>query len=103
MSTEKIVIGMLAGLAAGTALGVLFAPDKGSNTRKKISDKGNAMVNELGAKYKDVKSEVSKTIDRVKGDYANVIQDGQNLVDDLTHKTNQGMDGLSKAYQGKVK
>jgi gas vesicle protein len=99
MSTEKIVIGMLAGLAAGTALGVLFAPDKGSNTRKKISDKGNAMANELGAKYKDVKSEVSKTIDRVKDQYSNVMQDGQNLVEDITHKANQGADGLSKTYQ----
>ena len=37
MSTEKVVVGVLAGIAVGVLFGVLFAPDKGSETRKKIS------------------------------------------------------------------
>ena len=40
MSTGKIVVGVLAGVAVGALLGVLFAPDKGSETRKKISKGG---------------------------------------------------------------
>jgi gas vesicle protein len=34
----KILAGILAGLAAGVAIGILFAPDKGSETRDKLSD-----------------------------------------------------------------
>ena len=37
-STEKMILGLGVGLAIGAALGILFAPDKGKETRKKISD-----------------------------------------------------------------
>lgn len=35
-NTKKIATGVLIGTAAGALLGILFAPDKGSNTRKGI-------------------------------------------------------------------
>ena len=35
MSKGKLLLGVLAGVAAGALLGILMAPDKGSETRKK--------------------------------------------------------------------
>ena len=50
MTRGKIVLGALAGAAAGTLIGILFAPDKGSATRKKIAHKGEEYVNNLKGK-----------------------------------------------------
>jgi gas vesicle protein len=40
MSSGKIMLGVAAGVAAGAVLGVLFAPARGSATRKSIARKG---------------------------------------------------------------
>ena len=45
---KKIMIAALAGLAAGAVLGVLFAPGRGSETRKNISKAARNATSKLG-------------------------------------------------------
>ena len=41
MSKTKVLIGFVAGTVAGTLIGILLAPDKGSNTRNRVAGKMN--------------------------------------------------------------
>jgi gas vesicle protein len=66
MNTGKVFLGLLAGLAAGALLGVLFAPDKGSETRRKMSQKGKDFVDDVKNKYDDFVRGVNQKIDSVK-------------------------------------
>jgi gas vesicle protein len=50
MLKGKIIIGILAGVAAGALAGILFAPDKGVDTRKKVVHKGGEYVDNLKGK-----------------------------------------------------
>jgi gas vesicle protein len=58
MSSGKALLGVLAGIAAGAALGVLFAPGKGSNTRKNISRKTEDLVDAVSDKLEEKFDEV---------------------------------------------
>ncbi|MBL7701940.1 MAG: YtxH domain-containing protein [Ferruginibacter sp.] len=46
-TSGKILAAVAAGIAAGAVLGILFAPDKGSETRRKLNEKGKHFADNL--------------------------------------------------------
>jgi gas vesicle protein len=47
MSAQKVLIGALAGIVAGVAIGVLVAPAEGSETRQRIADSAESFKKKL--------------------------------------------------------
>ena len=79
MDTGKVVLGALAGLAAGAILGILFAPEKGADTRKKIATKGKDTVGDLKDKYNGIIDNLNSKLESVKNSGQNYFEEGKEL------------------------
>ena len=66
MSSSKIITGLLIGAGVGVVLGILFAPDKGVDTRKKISKKSADLTGTLKSKFNDLIDSISEEIENAK-------------------------------------
>ena len=78
MGSGKVLLGVLAGVAVGATLGILFAPDKGSVTRKKISVKGDAYAEELEEKFNEFIGTVTKKFEAMKEEAVRMMpEDGE--------------------------
>jgi gas vesicle protein len=85
-NTGKVIGALLLGAAVGGALGILFAPDKGIRTRKKIMDKGEDLTDSMQEKFNDFMEEMKKEIETVKDKANDFMKDGSAKTE--KHKAN---------------
>jgi gas vesicle protein len=69
MSNSKVFVGFLVGAAIGGALGILLAPDKGAETRKRIIEKGNDLGDSLTDFGGTIKDKFNEVVEGVKGNF----------------------------------
>lgn len=77
MSSGKLLLGVLGGVAAGALLGMLFAPEKGSRTRRKVSKKGEHYVEGLKEKFDEFLHSMAEKFEEVKEEYADYIEENK--------------------------
>ena len=87
----KFVVG--AGIGAG--LGILFAPKKGSETRKELKEKADELINKAkDIKLEDVKEQIEKKIDEIKNEINDL--DKEKVLKIAKEKGNQIKDKASE-------
>lgn len=74
MDAGKVVIGVVAGIATGALLGVLFAPDKGYKTRKRIGRETEKVTDDLSDKFQEFVDSITDKFEKVKEDLSNFAE-----------------------------
>jgi gas vesicle protein len=82
----KVVVALLAGLAAGAALGILFAPEKGTETRDKLSESlkklGDSIKETAATEIDNLVGLKDKVVENIK---SKIKTNDQEYQDDLEH------------------
>ena len=80
------VVGLLAGLAVGAVLGVLFAPDSGKKTRERISDKALDLTDNAKDSIYAIKDKFNNGKDSLLGLKDRVVENVKSRVDQATEE-----------------
>jgi len=81
-STSKIILGVLGAAAAGIAIGMLMAPEKGADMRKKIGE----TATDLAGRVTDLIASGKEKISEVAG---NVTKQADGLLNDVTKRADR--------------
>lgn len=77
MNSSKVLLGVLLGVAAGAAMGILFAPEKGSTTRRDILDKGEGYLDDIKGTFNDMMETLAQKFDMAKNEAETIVENGK--------------------------
>lgn len=91
MNAGKMILSIAVGVAAGAVIGLLLAPDKGTETRRKISERSNEYADGLKTKFNDFIENMMDKFDSVKSEAENLAHKGMNKAEEMKNDIKQPM------------
>lgn len=101
-SGSKVLLGVLAGAAAGAILGVLFAPEAGTETRRRLGEGSRDVANNLKSRFSDLVDNIADKYESAREGASDLIDRGKQAVSSATGGggTGTGTAGTSGAGAG---
>lgn len=98
-SGSKVLLGVLAGAATGAILGVLFAPDKGQETRRRLGEGSKDIASNLKEKFSDLVDGIADKYEAAREGASDLIEKGKQKVGMSTGNTGAGLNQGGTPYQ----
>ncbi len=80
MKTGKILLSIVTAAAVGVVIGMLFAPAKGSVTRKRLSRKGNGYIDDANDTFVEFSETLSDEFDSIKKSAEDLVEKAKGKV-----------------------
>lgn len=77
MKSLKVLLGLFTGIAAGALMGILFAPEKGSKTRKQLLSKSEDYADVIKDKLDTLLDGIEDKYDKTKKKAEDFVSDGK--------------------------
>jgi gas vesicle protein len=90
------LVAFVIGAGVGTALGILFAPDAGNNTRDKLSFKLSKYKKELESLIEDLVEGKETHLNEAKTEGKRVISEAKNKAENLLSDVNKLIDQINQ-------
>ncbi len=90
---SRTILGLLAGAAVGMVAGVLMAPDKGSETRKRIANEANNFKDRVVDEFDRVSTDISQKVSTKK---ASLDDEVENIMSNASYKAEDVISTLEK-------
>ncbi|MEQ8219596.1 MAG: YtxH domain-containing protein [Arenibacter sp.] len=87
------LLALLTGAAIGAGIGILYAPDKGTKTRKKIKKKAMETTDDLTSRISHAKEELTKTAEAKKVDFEQMLEE---TISNMSYKADDIISALEK-------
>ena len=88
MKNSKVMLGVIAGASVGALLGLLFAPEKGSETRRNISNKKDTIADSLKEKFEEFLNVYTRKYENAYSKAKGVINEGKSELNEFSSELN---------------